>query len=376
MSAMVMDPKFVEKFNGRVGQAFLYLTDSCNLSCVQCLYKSELTFQLAQKEIPYPQAVALMENLHELGARKMTFMGGEPTLYEKLPDLIAEAKRIGYTYVRIDTNGMFKPTMLDNPNFRKLDEITFSLDGYTEEMNDAVRGKNSYKNCVANIKRAIEKGYKVHVTSCVHKDLVQSDEGRLGILRMVDFMKGLGVRTLNMHDLFKAGIPRDIWSGDVSTSLEDYMQAYTAVLDHKATEKDISIRMPQCFTVQEEFERNKEYYGYCSVKQYDRVLAFPNGMLRVCSLMIGSPYCVGFFDQNRMYWNDTPTNEILGHNMDTDTPCTNQHKGKHFGKYVPLCVSFKPKQDEPVWTEKLKWEDRRKDIQPPACKKGTGCNCG
>lgn len=164
-----------------------------------------------------------------------------------------------------------------------------------------------------------------------------------------------------MHDLFKAGIPRDVWSGSIDTSVDEYMNAYKTVLDFKQETNDNSIRMPQCVTTKKEFDNNPEYYGYCSVKQYDRILAFPNGMLRVCSLMIGSPYCVGYYDENKIYWNETPTNEVLGHEMTANTKCTNQGKGSHFGKnFVPLCVSFKPKQDEPVWVDMLKWEDKRK----------------
>jgi len=366
MSGMTVDTQFYNAFNNRIGQVFLYLTDNCNLRCIQCLYKTELAFQLEKKEMDFPDALGLMTRMHEMGAIKMTFMGGEPTLYKKLPELIHEAKKMGYSHVRIDTNGIFNPSLLDNPFFRELDEITFSLDGYTEEMNDAIRGKGSFKNCTANIKRAIDKGYNVHVTSCVHKGLTSQVDGEpFGLIKMIEFMKGLGVKTINMHDLFKGGIPRDVWSGDINTSVPEYMQAFSEVQKYKEKENGISVRMPQCVTVKEEFSRNKEYYGYCSVKQFDRILAFPNGMLRVCSLMIGTPYGIGFYDKNRIYWNETPTNEVLGHTMNIDTPCTNQNKGSHFGEYVPLCVSFKPKQNEPVWLRKLQWENRRKDNPSP-----------
>lgn len=47
--------------------------------------------------------------------------------------------------------------------------------------------------------------------------------------------------------------------------------------------------------------------------------------------------------------------------MNADTPCTNQNKRNKFGKFVPTCVSFKPKQNEFIWQNKLEWETR-KDI--------------
>lgn len=358
---MKLNRKFYKRFKNHIGQVFMYLVDTCNLRCIHCLYKTELTFQLVRKEMPFSEAVGLMENFAKLGAIKITFMGGEPTLYKRLPELIHEAKKIGYSYVRIDTNGMFGPALFDNEYFRELDEITFSLDGYDEEINDAIRGKGVFRQCIANIKEAVSKGYEVQVTSCVHKGLTEANNsGQLGVIEMIEFVRGLGVKTLNMHDLFKSGIPRDVWTHNIDATVSGYMYAFTEVLAYKQQD-GISIRMPQCVTTKEEFNSNPEYYGYCSVKQYDRILAFPNGMLRLCSLMIGSPYCVGYYDSERIYWNETPTNEILGHKMEDDTPCTNQSKGNHFGNYVPLCVSFKPKQTEPVWVKKLQWEKRRKN---------------
>lgn len=371
---MVMDASFVEKFQGRAHQAFLYIIDVCNLHCGQCLYKPELAFQVEDKQIPFERAINLMQNIRDLGAIKITFMGGEPTLYKELPELIHAAKKMGFEYVRIDTNGMFNSKLLQNPYMRELDEITFSLDGPSAELNDPVRGKGVFKRCTENIRNAIDLGYHVQITTCVHRELVRTHEGvpvdksnvvlkgKLPILQMVELAKSLGVDGLNMHDLFKSGIPRDTFSGDFDTTVAEYMNAFKEVFSHyQPKDADgFTIRMPQCVTTKERFAENPSYYGYCSVKQYDRLLAFPNGMLRVCSLMIGSPYCIGYYDDNRMYLNQTPTNETRDHKMEEFTPCTNQGKGKHFGEgYVPLCVSFKPRQEEIVWVSRHKWERKR-----------------
>jgi hypothetical protein len=58
-------------------------------------------------------------------------------------------------------------------------------------------------------------------------------------------------------------------------------------------------------------------------------------------------------------WDESPTNELGDHDMDATTPCTNQSKGKGFGGYVPLCFSFKPRQKELIWQEKLSWESKK-----------------
>ena len=40
----------------------------------------------------------------DLGCRKVQFIGGEPTLYPRLPDLIADAGRRGYEFIEVFTN--------------------------------------------------------------------------------------------------------------------------------------------------------------------------------------------------------------------------------------------------------------------------------
>ncbi len=43
--------------------------------------------------------------------------------------------------------------------------------------------------------------------------------------------------------------------------------------------------------------------------------------------------------------------------MNKNTPCATQFKKNKFGKYVPVCCSFKPKQEEKIWKE-LDWESK------------------
>lgn len=356
---MKIDKQFENLFKGKLHQVFMYLIDKCNLSCIHCLYKPHLTFQLRRKEIPYNEAKELLQTFYALGAKKVTFMGGEPTLYEKLPHLIKDAKEIGYSYIRMDTNGTFSPKLLENENIKKIDEITFSLDGYNEKTN-SIRGIGVFKKCVENIKKAIQLGYKTQITCCIHKGLTKKDRGELGILRMIKFAESLGVEQINFHDLLKTGVPRDTWTGEVAPSYKSYILAIKAVKFYMLKHRKIKIRLPIRLIKASVFKRNPEYYGYCSGKQKDRVLVFPDGTIRICSLLIGSPYHVATYDENGIHFNNSPTNELVRYNERINSPCS---MGKNLSKekeFVLLCVAFKPKQDEYIWTKCLKWEEKRK----------------
>jgi len=201
----------------------------------------------------------------------------------------------------------------------------------------------------------------VNITCCIHKKLVERNaNGELYISQMVHFVHNLGVKCLNFHDLFKGGIPRDHWTGELNISIDKWFEVWAEL--QKNIEKGvypIHLRIPQSFVTQEEFDTDPEYYGYCSVKTGDRILVHPNGIMRVCSLMIGTPYGIARYHEDRIEWDKGYTNESLSHDMLVATPCTNQLKGETYGCMKPLCVSFKPKQNEFVWKLKLDWEKKK-----------------
>ena len=219
-----MDQKFKDYFKTNLRQVFFYLIDDCNLRCEQCLYKLDIGFHLQKKEIAFEDAVKLISDFREMGAIKLTLMGGEPTLYgikeknKPLLDLIRIAKQdLGYEYVRIDTNGQFKSELLEQPEFKMLDEITFSIDGPTAEINDPIRGFGSFEKCVENIKKAKELGYNIDITSCISKEMTKRDkDGNLYLDRMIKFAENLGIDKINFHNLFKMGVPRDYFSGNIN----------------------------------------------------------------------------------------------------------------------------------------------------------------
>ncbi len=360
-----LDPDFANHFK-HLHQVFMYVTDRCNLECEQCIYKPSIS-HFINEEIELNTALELLSTFRNMGAAKVTFLGGEPTLYghrqggKPLLDLIVGTRELGYEYVRLDTNGQKTAQFLGHENFRKLDEVAFSLDGYSADTNDPLRGKGTFVRAVYAIREALDLGYRATITCCVQKLFLERDQHViLKLETMIRFAEILGVHQINFHDLFKVGIPMDTWTGNFAPEPQEWVPVYGEI-SRKVRERQfgISVRLPQCFVTKSEFARNPEFYGYCPVKLGERVMVHPNGTIRICSNLICTGYGVARYHDRRIEWDNSSGNELAGHDLTRSTACTNRSRHRKYGDLVPVCFSFKPNQQEYIWQNRLEWDRRR-----------------
>ena len=345
---MKIDEKVTAYFNNRIKQVFVYLTSRCQLRCKQCLYKPLLSPNY--DDLPYEVLSKLLSIFREYGAFKLSFLGGEPTLYNDLntgkqfSDIVAEGKQLGYTLVRADTNGQFDESFLLNNDIRKLDELTFSLDGSTAEIHDTIRRKEgAFQNCVARIRQAVKLGYRVQITMCVHNEICTDvKSGIYQIENMISFCDSLGIHSLNFHPILKAGVARDNWIDNTEIDPLIWLEVYREMRNRlKNMEHRVEVRLPMRYIENELFT---EEYDYCPLKMGERVLIMPDGQLKVCAFNIGTPICFARFNNNCVEY------ELIHNEYEQikccDTVCCNQTPPDGFHA---LCMSYKPNQNEVVW---------------------------
>lgn len=352
---MKIDKKVELYFDKRVKQVFIYITNRCQLRCKQCLYKPLLSSD--SSDIDFYQLITLLKIFYKWGAYKVSFLGGEPTLYydkvnnKKLTDVVLAVKKIGYKYIRIDTNGQFDSSFLFDEKIKQLNEITFSLDGHDRETNDSVRGCGSYEKCVKNIKKAVDLGYNVQITSCIHKYSCPNVETGLKNLKaMIYFAQELGVKSINFHPILKVGIARDNWIDSTNISVSDWKKIYNQMLLLLPWDNDsIKVRIPMRFVDRSLVAENKEKYSYCPVEMGERALIMPDGQIKVCAFTIGTQKCVARYDLNCMtFERDNNELEKIGA-LSQNQVCYNQIVDN--GDDIPLCMSYKPYQAEMVWED-------------------------
>lgn len=120
--------------------AILYIAERCNQECVFCLEEDGRSERFVDPTTA--EVFGHLERLFGLGARHITFMGGETFFRKDLPRILSHARSVGYTRIGVTTNG----TVLSKKGFLRelvgagLDFIELSIHGHTPELANAIGG--------------------------------------------------------------------------------------------------------------------------------------------------------------------------------------------------------------------------------------------
>jgi MoaA/NifB/PqqE/SkfB family radical SAM enzyme len=303
----------------------------------------------------------LAKHFRELGAIKLSLLGGEPSLYgstmentKGIGDLVTLAKEIGYEYVRMVTNGLFDVSLLSNSGMRQLDELTFSIDGCTADIHDRERGNGTFVKTEKSIINAVQAGYKVQLTVCVHRgNIGYTDTGRLWIDEIMRWGEKVGAHYINFHPIIKMDVAEDKWTRFTSISVQDWKSVYKVINQNSMTGRyKIKIRLPLRFIDEDAFWKKSKYYGYCPVKLAERVIVHARGSINICALHNVTNISLAKYweDGNslKIKWNEYE-NELTSYKFDFQNDHSCAVIGLKHGNDLPLCISFKPLQNEFIW---------------------------
>lgn len=179
-----------QHMNERFGKVFFFredpplprslnieLNSGCNHRCVFCPFHGKYAPNIVKPAvIPFETVKRLLEEAHRLGIGEKEvgfYLAGEAFLYKELAEVVAYAKKLGFQYTFLTSNGA-----LASPNKMKavldagLDSIRFSINASDRESYREIHGVDDFERVVENLrymrKYIDEKQLKVATSiSCV-----------------------------------------------------------------------------------------------------------------------------------------------------------------------------------------------------------------
>lgn len=156
----------------RLPQAEIKLGELCNNRCVFCI-SGHLTHE---KRAPLLSAESLKERVslaHQSGAKRITLLGGEPTIQPAFREVVRHAVALGFEEIVIFSNGsrtghtdLMDEVLESDAKF----EWRFSFQGGNREAHERTTGrKGSFAGLIASLERASERRQKITINSCVVK---------------------------------------------------------------------------------------------------------------------------------------------------------------------------------------------------------------
>ena len=163
---------------------WLVLGYACNNRCPHC-YATPCNFSSEWMNVVFAKEV--MSTLKREGAKSCLLIGGEPTLYPGLIDIISFGSGIGLKMVIITNGRRLKSVQFAEQLFSVgLDRAVVSLAGENKDTHNLMTGSDSFEDTISGIRTVVELGYKINTLTTVSKG--NSDQ----IVEIVEFSHQLG----------------------------------------------------------------------------------------------------------------------------------------------------------------------------------------
>lgn len=194
----------------------LAITYRCNNDCPHCYNARERSFP----ELDTDAWKRILDRIWELGIPHVVFTGGEPSLREDLPELVAHAQNNGQV-TGMNTNAR----RLSDPDYVRrlveagLDHVQVTLESHDPIIHDRmVSSRGAWKQTVAGLRNVLDSPLYVmtNTTLLKHNSLYLSDT--------LDFLANLGVPTVGLNALIYSGRGAAVGTGLSEESLPELLE--------------------------------------------------------------------------------------------------------------------------------------------------------
>lgn len=190
--------EITEPFQTRVSAPYrmdLALTYRCNLNCGHCYNQ-----RTDGPELSTARWKEVLDRIWGLGVPHVIFTGGEATLREDLPELIAHAENLGMV-TGLLTNGvrLADGKYLEGLVKAGLDHVQITLESADREIHNEMTGADSFDSTVAAIESCIGSGIHTITNTTITR---KNADGMTGTIR---FAGGMGLKTVAANAVIRSG---------------------------------------------------------------------------------------------------------------------------------------------------------------------------
>jgi MoaA/NifB/PqqE/SkfB family radical SAM enzyme len=273
-------------FAKNTANVFFHLLTQCNLACRHCYINPG---QHGTQRLSIEQIQRWLEILiRRSPSANLIFLGGEPTLHPDLAAAVKSARRLGYASITIDTNGYLFHGILEKVTPRDVDVFSFSLDGPSAEINDAIRGPGCFAQCTGGIRQAKARGFGISLI------YTASSRNLAHLKEIVPLLRDWGVDHFFIQVIGLRGKSAGASGAEppLQVTREQWLQ-YVPAAARAAADLGIRVTYPRVYLDSDEaFE--------CAGRVADNYFVFPNGRVYRCPLCEDFPLNSLFFADDRL----------------------------------------------------------------------------
>lgn len=206
---------------------------ACNLRCKMCYFTDEEYVKKLKGQFNEEEIDRVAKTIFNRALKLQVGCGTEPTLYKKLPELIALGKKYNVPYISLTTNAnLLTEEKIEALLKAGLNEFTISLHGVTKESYENFMGKADYEKFHAafNAFKKLKQFYnfKVRINYTFNKDNFHELE------EFFNHFDGKSFDILQIRPIQKIGNTayNDF---DISSLEEDYTRIIKVITDNCIT---------------------------------------------------------------------------------------------------------------------------------------------
>ena len=194
----------------------LAITYRCNNVCSHCYNARSRDYP----ELSTKNWFHILDLLWEIGIPHVVFTGGEPTLRDDLPELIAHAEHNGQI-TGINTNGrrLSDRHYVDTLVNAGLDHVQITLESHSPDIHDAmVNARGAWKQTVAGIQNATETSLYVMTNTTMLSN------NSPFLKQTLEFLASIGVPTIGLNALIYSGKGLSVDTGIAESDLTSLLR--------------------------------------------------------------------------------------------------------------------------------------------------------